>query len=339
MQFREDTEKSRSTKTAYRDGLENLIRAREAEFAGKRKEFCRDIFENGEAHRRKFCEMLGWPLTETGKRDVPAVSSEVLGTEGDYEISRMQVEVLEGLTLTGLFFRYMPEKEQPLVIAQHGGSGTPELISGFYDGQTHNYNDMVERLLPHKVHVFAPQLLLWNMENYGEPYDRKAVDARLKRVGSSVTAVEVYAIMRVLDWAETITDRFGMIGLSYGGFYTLFTAAVDTRIRSAVSCSFFSRRSEYPWTDWTWTGAAGLYDDAEIACLAYPRRMCVQMGDHDNLFAIGHTESEAGRVREYCRDAGVDDGWFDCMIFDGTHELYRGDEAIERMVGDVRGKK
>jgi len=336
MQFREDIEKSRSTKTAYRDGLDAMIRTREAASAEERKAHCRDIFTNGDEHRKQFCAMLGWPLTETGKRDLPSVSADVLGMEGDYEISRMQVEVLPGLTLTGLFFRYMPEDDRALVIAQHGGLGTPELIAGFYDGQTHNYNDMVDRLLPHRVHVFAPQLLLWNMENYGEPYDRKAVDARLKRVGSSVTAVEVYAIMRALDWFETKYSSFGMIGLSYGGFYTLFTAAVDTRIRSAVSCSFFSKRSEYPWTDWTWTNAAALYDDAEIACLSYPRRMCVQMGDHDNLFAIEHTESEAERVREYCRDAGVDDGWFDCMVFDGVHELYKGEEAIERMVRDIQ---
>lgn len=339
MQFREDIEKSRETKRAYRDGLDALIRRREAEFAEQRKDACRDIFGNGEEHRRRFREMLGWPLTETGVRDTPATSIEVLGTEGDYEISRMQVDVLEGLTLTGLFFRYMPAEDRPLVIAQHGGLGTPELISGFYDGQTHNYNDMVERLLPYKVHVFAPQLLLWNVENYGEPYDRKAVDARLKRVGSSITAMEVFAIQRVLDWAETRYSSFGMIGLSYGGFYTLFTTAADPRIRSAVACSFFSKRSEYPWTDWTWTEAAALYDDAEIACLAYPRSLCVQMGDHDNLFAIEHTRTEADRVREYCRDAGVSDDWFQCTIFDGVHELYKGDEAIARMVEEIQNSE
>lgn len=336
MQFREPVENTRETKAAYRDGLDSLIRAREEQYAAIRKAACQDIFVNGEEHRRKYCEMLGWPLTETGKRDVPAMSSEILGTEGDYEISRMRIAVLDGVTLTGLFFRYVPEDAQPFVIAQHGGAGTPELISGFYDGNTYNYNDMVERLMPHKVHIFAPQLLLWNVENYGEPYDRKVVDARLKRVGSSITAVEVYAIMRVLDWAQTRYSSFGMIGLSYGGFYTLFTTAADTRIRSAVSCSFFSKRQEYAWTDWTWTNAAALYDDAEIACLSYPRRMCVQMGDHDNLFVIEHTRTEAERVREYCCDAGVEEDWFDCMVFDGTHELYKGEEAIARMVDDLR---
>ncbi|MBR4960844.1 MAG: hypothetical protein IKY52_08110 [Clostridia bacterium] len=341
MQFREPIENSRATKTQYRDEMDALIRRREEEMAEVRRIACREIFTNGEFHRQKFCAMLGWPLTETGERTLPAVTSEKLGEEGEYEISRMQIEVLPGFRLTGIFLRYMPEDDRPLVISQHGGLGTPELINGFYDGNTGNYNNMTDRLLPHRVHVFCPQLLLWNMENYGEPYDRKAVDARLKRVGSSITAVEVYAIMRSLDWfAERFPNSpFGMIGLSYGGFYTLFTTAADTRIRSAVSCSFFSQRKDYPWTDWTWTDAAALYDDAEIACLAYPRRLCVQMGDHDNLFAIEHTRQEAARVQDYIREAGVDGDWFDCVVFDGTHELCRDDRYIDRMIADLETGK
>ncbi len=340
MQFREPMENSRPTKTKYRDEMDALIRRREAEMAEVRRNACHDIFTNGEAHREKFRAMLGWPLTETGERPLPAVTSEILGTEGDYEISRMQVEVLPGFSLTGVFLRYMPEENRPLVISQHGGLGTPELINGFYDGNTANYNDMTDRLLPHKVHVFAPQLLLWDKETYGEPYNRQSVDARLKRVGSSVTAVEVYAILRALDWFEhRFPDSpFGMIGLSYGGFYTLFTTAADTRIRSAVSSSFFSDRKEYPWMDWTWTNAAALYDDAEIACLCYPRRICVEMGDHDNLFAIEHTRSEAERVKQYIRTAGVNEDWFDCIIFDGTHELCRDDAPIIRMISDLENE-
>ena len=337
MQFREPVENSRKTKTQYRDALDRLIACREEMLADKRRAACADIFANGEAHRRKFREMLGWPLTEEEPKPVPDAQMEKLGEEGDYAIYRMQIRVMEDLALAGIFLQYLPEANRPVVVSQHGGLGTPEFISGFYNGDTANYNHMTDRLLPHRVHVFCPQLLLWNTETYGEAYDRKTVDARLKRVGSSITAVDVYAIMRALDW---FADRypaspFGMIGLSYGGFYTLFTAAADTRILSAVSCSFFSRRDAYPWTDWTWTNAAALYDDAEIACLAYPRRMCVEMGDHDNLFAIEHTRAEAERVQQYIRDAGVNGDWFDCVIFEGTHELCLEDAPILRMMEDL----
>ena len=139
---------------------------------------------------------------------------------------------------TGLFFQ-KDEKKRPLVIVQHGGLGTPEFISNFYD-DTANYNHMLERVVQYDVHAFAPQLLIWSQEEYQLPFNRQEIDARLKRVGSSVTAVEVYGIMRILDWfeAQDYVKNFGMVGLSYGGFYTLTTTALEPRIQSAVSCSY-----------------------------------------------------------------------------------------------------
>lgn len=102
--------------------------------------------------------------------------------------------------MTGLFFKVDGEEKKPLVIAQHGGQGTPELISGVY-GKTDIYNDMLQRIRENGVHVFAPQLLLWS-DDYNVEFDRKAIDARLKRVGSSITAVEIYRIIRILDYFE-----------------------------------------------------------------------------------------------------------------------------------------
>lgn len=335
MQFREPKENSRASKIAYRDGLEALIRAREDRYAAERTKRCADIFTNAEEHRSRFCAMLGWPLTETRDHTVPETTEEVLGREGDYTILRVHISVLPELTLTGLYFQRDGDEKRPLVLVQHGGLGTPEYIAGFYEGQTANYNHMLERVLPYPVDVFAPQLLLWNKETYGEPYDRQIIDARLKRVGSSITAVEVYALQRAMDYFEESHTCFGMIGLSYGGFYTLYTSAIDTRIRSAVSGSFFSSRKEYPWTDWTWRDSAALYDDAEIACLSYPRRLCVQMGDHDELFHAEHTKTEADRVCQYCQTAGVSDDWFTCEIFDGTHELHKDDTAIRQLMKDI----
>lgn len=335
MQFREPMENSHATKTQYRDGLEHLIRTREDVYAAERTKRCADIFTQAEEHRSRFCNMLGWPLTETCERPTPTATEEVLSREGDYTILRVHITVLPELTMTGLYFRREGTEKRPMVLVQHGGLGTPEYIAGFYEGQTANYNHMLERVLPYPVDVFAPQLLLWNKETYGETYDRSVIDARLKRVGSSITAVEVYALQRAMDYFEPSHACFGMIGLSYGGFYTLYTTAVDTRIRSAVSGSFFSSRREYPWTDWTWRDAALLYDDAEIACLSYPRRLCVQMGDHDELFTAEHTRTEADRVQQYCQNAGVPEDWFTCTIFDGTHELCKDDTAIRQLMEDV----
>ena len=340
MHFREDPHYTEPGKQAYLDGLQNLIAAREEELRAARHARCADILQNGEAHRKAYLDMLGWPLNASLPRPAPkAEIVEELGDEGDYTLLRMRVEVMEGLWLTGLYLRLNTEERRPLVIAQHGGSGTPELISGFYfDGSSVNYNNMVTSLISRRVHIFMPSLLLWDASFYGIPYDRIGLDARLKRVGGSVTALEVYAITRVLDYFESSLKplSFGMVGLSYGGMYTLFTAAAEPRIRSAISSSFFSDRRHYAWADWSYKDAAALYDDAEIACLCYPRRLTVEMGDRDELFAIDHTRAAVSEVKAYCADAGVDpDSWFDCLVFDGTHEYGRMEEPVERLVRDL----
>lgn len=335
MEYREEIFESRQYKADYADGLERIIERRQTEAEAVRSEYVKDIFKCPERYRDDLKAMLGWPLI--GHTDVaaPRVTSEKLSDEDGYTVHRVRIEVLDGLMLTGLFFKMDGEDKKPLVIVQHGGLGTPELISGVY-GKTSNYNDMLHRVCRHGVHAFAPQLLLWDSKKYGVTHDRRTVDARLKRVGSSITAVEVYGITRALDYfeAENYVSGFGMIGLSYGGFYTLYTAAVDTRIRSAVSCSFFNSRDKAGWPDWTWQSSAEKFDDAEIACLIYPRTLMIEMGDKDNLFDSKYTVASFEKAKKLSEGLGGD--WIDLKVFDGVHELYKGDEHIERLIREIK---
>ena len=343
MKFREDPHHNNEHKTRYLEGFRSLIAAREDELKEIRKTRCADIFENAESHRKAYKDMLGWPLNANLPRPTPAFEViEELGDEGEYTMLRVRIEVMEGLWLTGLYLRLNTEERRPLVIAQHGGDGTAELITGFYfDGSSVNYNNMVTGLMPLRVHIFMPSLLLWDEKFYHVHYNRVAMDARLKRLGGSVTALEVYAITRIIDYFETTLGptAFGMVGLSYGGHYTLFTTAAEPRIKSAISSSFFSQRRHYAWPDWTWQNAASLYDDPEIACLCYPRRMCIEMGDRDELFEAKHTLTAADEVRDYCGRAGIDpDTWFDCLMFDGAHEYGTMTEPMERLVKDLEAQ-
>ena len=273
--------------------------------------------------------MLGWPLVGVDLNKIPVVTAEKLSHEDGYEIYRMQFEILDGLKLTGLFFKAQSEK--PLVIVQHGGLGTPEIISGVY-GNTGNYNDMLQRVIKHGIHAFAPQLLLWNAEEYNVPKDRGVLDARLKRVGSSITAVELYGIILTLNYFEKqdFVSDFGMVGLSYGGFYTLYASAIDTRIKSAISCSFFNKRDMYARADWTWFKSAEKFDDAEIASLVYPRDLCIQIGSRDELFDYKYGEESFEKLKEICKEVGTD--WVSFMVFDGVHEFCIDDEPIKKLI-------
>ena len=334
--YREDTERTKGYKQRYLDGLERLIAAKNQEMSYRRNEYAKDIFINQEAYREDFKKMLGWPLVGHVDEGLPVVNTEMLAKEQGYTIYRMTFTVLDGLELSGLYFEMDTNEAKPLVLVQHGGLGTPELISGIY-GDTANYNRILERVIAQGTHAFATQLLLWDKKQYGVEYDRQMIDARLKRVGSSITAVELYGLKRILDYfeAQENVSALGMVGMSYGGFYTLFMAAVDTRIQSAISCSFFNTRDQIGWSDWVWQRSAELFDDAEIACLVYPRKLCIEIGTRDELFDATYGKQSFVRLTELCHEVGTD--WISFVPFDGTHEFCHDDMPIERLAGDLQG--
>lgn len=332
ISYRENRRESKEYKEAYVRGIRAVIEDREQRALAGGNDRGRNIFQNQEVCREQFRAMLGWPLTEKMDRSVPRAIVKKLTDKENCSLYRVSVEILDGLSMTGLLFK-KDEKRRPLVIAQHGGNGTPEVIGNLY-GDTENYHHMVERLLVEPVNVFAPQLLLWD-KSYEVEYDRGALDAKLKRVGSSIAALELYGLSRILDYFETqeYVGNFGMAGLSYGGFYTLFLAALDRRIKSAVSCSFFNSRKNYAWSDWTWFCSAETFSDAEIACLVYPRRLCIEVGTEDELFDISGARDEICRLK--VMSSTVSGEWLDVIEFEGKHEFCQNDMPLKRLVSDI----
>lgn len=334
MQFREEKTVTKAQKQTYLDGLNALIRTRQRQAQSERDLYIQNIFSDADRYRNDLREMLGWPLN-THFEGLPRVQSTRLGEENGYIITRMQFEILDGVWLGGLLFQ-KGEQKKPLVIVSHGGLGTPELISGFYDGNTENYNGILDRVLQYDVHAFAPQWLLWHSD-YEVPFDRARIDGALKSVGSSITAVELHGLFHILDWleAQSYVASFGMVGLSYGGFYTLFATALETRIRSAVSCSFFNDRDEIHWTDWLWEKVAYRFNDAEIAALCYPRHLCIEVGAKDELFECRYAQRSFDRLCTISKAQGVGTDWVDFIVFDGNHEFCRNDKPLERLVHDL----
>ena len=333
MQYREQKQDAKEFKQIYVDGLNRLIETRQRDAERARAAYVKDIFTDPDAYRADLRKLLGWPLVDHKDPALPAVKKTKLADEQGYCIYRMQFEILEGLEMTGLYFEMNGEEKRPLVLTQHGGLGTPEAISCFY-GDTTNYNHMLERVIAHGVHAFAPQLLLWS-DAYEVPFKRESVDARLKRVGSSITAVELYGLVRILDYfeAQNNVSGFGMVGLSYGGFYTLFLTALDMRIRSAISCSFFNTRDQINWSDWTWFRFAQKFDDAEIACLVYPRKLCIEIGTKDELFDYQYGARSFEKLTALCENVGTD--WVKFVPFEGVHEFCKDDQPIRELIGHL----
>lgn len=336
MEYSENRTDSKKYKEEYLRGINAIIEKKTEEAEKKRSKYIENIFTEPEKYRADLKKLLGWPLTENDVKAPPEIaSSELLSDDGMHELYRLMIKVLPGLKTEGLLYKLKTDEKRPLVVVQHGGLGDPELIGGFF-GSTSNYNNMLQRVKRHGVHVFAPLTFVWNSEKSGVPIDRVSTDAALKRVGSSIAAIEVFSIKRCVDLfaSERYVSYIGMVGLSYGGFHTLLTAALDERIKSAISCSYFNTRDVYHRPDWSLFGVAQMFDDAEIAALVYPRRLCIEVGLKDELFDVSGARRSYGRLKEICHTVGTD--WVDYIEFDGAHEFCRDDGPIERMINDLK---
>lgn len=245
--------------------------------------------------------------------------------------SRLWIRTGPGMEVYGLYLVPKGVKlPRPLVIAQHGGAGFPELAL-FHGGA--NYHDMIRGALKEGYVVWAPLTVMHprrDLQNGGSsliPADvRKELDALLRAKGASLAAVEITKLAASLDLLlrrkEIDARRVGMTGLSYGGYYTMYAAALDKRITAAAgSCGMRvfpavrGSATERP------DGRLIDLDAAEVARLIYPRPLHLQFGLHDEGLKIADVRPMAEKVKAVYAAAPAK---LDYVEFDGKHE-FRGE--------------
>ena len=332
--------KNLSQRGEYFVGIQNLLGDLKHKAENKRKAEFTNI-KDKEKLRGKYIDMLGYPLNSYRPDSKIDVKTQSIANE-DMIMTRYQLEVMPGFWFYGILFEHKHSdrsKKNALVIAQHGGGGTPELVGSLVNDSA-NYNHMVKRVIGEDITVFAPQLLLWNTELFGnEGYDRIEIDKKLKQFGGSITALEVYCIKRSIDYFAGLDhideNRIGMIGLSYGGMYTVYTAAADTRIKVALSSCWFSDRLKYNWPDWVYFNQANMFFDAEVAALILPRKLYIEIGKEDELFSPEDAGADISRLWEYAKNENCADS-LRIKIFDGLHELDKSDDGINFFIGNLK---
>lgn len=284
--------------------------------------------ESVQAYREAFGRSIGYP--PPGDAALERASFEPIGEDEIGVYSRARIPVLPGVHAEGLYI--VPKslktgEKAPLIVSMHGGGGSPE-VALFHGGA--NYHDMVRGGVKRGYIVFAPQHLF---SAEGFPKDiRNRTDERLRLVGTSLTAVEIAKITRSLDLLlerpEVDRNRVGMVGLSYGGYYTLVTAAVDPRIRVAVcSCYYGVQEGRYARdelsipSDFRFPDRFTLFRDADLAALVCPRALQIQAGSKDG---VDHREAGVLRAREsaaYYSELGLPER-FQHLVFEGGHEFH-----------------
>lgn len=354
--YTEDKNKSSSFRADYLNSIYKLIEQQQQIADLDRSRFISPelLALNPDKYRRDLIHMLGWPLTETCPADLPAVREIPVAVTAAATITRLQIEVLKDFWYYGLLIvphqadvACQTERKLPLIICQHGGYGTPELCSDIHG--SNNYGGVVWRLIARGAAVFAPQMLLWrespededHFPGYGLPYNRGKIDAQLKQLGSSITALEVFCLSRSLDRliAHPLIEReqIGMIGLSYGGFYTLMASAVDTRIRAGYASAFFNNRYRYCSPDWSWDDSARCFLDAEIAALVAPRALYIEVGTKDHVFDIESALPEYARLQPFYAAQHVQEK-LRLSVIEQDHRFDVSDAGLDFIFNQVRMK-
>ncbi len=329
--YSENPEKSLPYKKMYLDSVYAFIQKGQAE-AKK----CRDRYinpeklsENTEFYRKEFMSAVGIP--DLDRSSLPNFKREAVGRDDMCEIFRISVEVIPDFWFYGvLMIPHNSGDKLPLVIAQHGGGGTPEHCCDMYG--ENNYSNFSKRALENGFAVFAPQLLLWSFDiNTGEkfqrfdlPFNRMHINGQLSKLGISIIGLEIFCIMRCIDLISTFEeinhDKIGMMGLSYGGFFSIYTAAADTRIKSIYSAAAFNDRDRVFLGDFIWRGQSEKFHDAEVVGLCCPRTLIIDVGKNDPVFNGAFSKDEASRAEKYYKYAGADRN-FTFNLWDGGHKF------------------
>lgn len=318
------------------DELKGVIARRIKEARSARQAYFAPDFDSVEAYRRttevyrqQYKQMLGWPLSPLEPAPQEETEEAFVAEDDLSLIYRLRIPVMEGLRAYGILFLPKGKGPFPLVITQHGGLGTPERVGGFFGSA--NYHDMVRRVLRRGIACFAPQLYLWSGD-YGPQVDRAHMEHQLKLLGGSFAALETLMVMRSIDALcrrpELDSSRVGMLGLSYGGMYTLLVAAADPRIRVACSSCAFHDQLTIQMADWGWYNAANRFTFVEISKLICPRALYIEVADKDELFDCQDAQLAAPEVREAYERLGIARE-FGFSVFPGVHELSQGPQIID----------
>jgi dienelactone hydrolase len=161
-------------------------------------------------------------------------------------------------------------------------------------------------------------------------------------LGETMIGWRVFDVMRTIDWIGTRPElnarQVGCVGISGGGTCTLFSAALDTRIRAAFVSGYLNifRDCIMSLSHCMDNYVPGILNWAEmydVAGLIAPRPLFSEGGDKDPIFPVAATRESYARVRKIYGVFEAPDA-VQQEIFAGVHEFHgvRGLPFLMRQV-------
>ena len=226
----------------------------------------------------------------------------------------------------------------PAVLACHGhGPGKSQAV-GLEHTDMPNA-DYALQLARRGYVVLAPDLRCFGERQDWNPEDHYACDTNLVHAamaGWNPLAQNVWDLCRCLDLLQEhpLVDptRLGMVGISYGGTVTLFTAAVDQRVTAAVVSGYFSSWAESHKMPWNMCGSQimfgmlGKLEHEDLGALIAPRALLIETGTEDYLFPVAAATESVRRTRIVYDSFRAGDR-LEHDVFEGEHQ-WHGTEAL-----------
>lgn len=149
-------------------------------------------------------------------------------------------------------------------------------------------------------------------------------------LGQTMIGWRVHDVMRTIDFIETRPEldakRVGCMGISGGGTCTLFSAALEPRIRVAMVSGYLNtfHDSIFSLSHCIDNYVPGILNWAElydIAGLIAPRPLFAESGERDPIFPIAASRASFARVKKVYEVFGAGDAAAH-ETFDNVHTFY-----------------
>jgi dienelactone hydrolase len=230
-------------------------------------------------------------------------------------------------------------ERRPGILCAHGhGAGKADLVEGGRDA----YKQIAVQLVRAGYVVVAPDWRSFGerrdeakyIGHFGDEHGGDGCDLSYMLYGYfgyQMLTLDVADARQCLDYLQSRRDvdggRLGMIGCSFGGTMTTFTAALDRRVKAAVISGYLSTIGDVGDRGGGNTcgsqfvfGLRAIGDIADVAGLIAPRPCLVQIGKRDEIFDERDGLLAYQHLRRIYRAAGSDA--LELNHFDGGHEFH-----------------
>ena len=261
--------------------------------------------------------------------------SKLILSTSKYKEYQLMLDVTEGVEV--LCHVLVPENLQgnaPAVIAQHGFSGKPDMITGYEMTEDTPYHELGRHLAEEGYVVVAPLMMHQAPADIVNNQVRKATPVDMMRHSMVVAKTE-----RVIDFLETLpyvdSERIGYYGLSYGGYDAIWSAPLIDRLKAVVVSGNFNDWREkithdaspsylvHPDEDFYNWDVLNTFTHPELIMMTAPRAVCIEYGSNDGITTPAWTSDAWDQVVELRDHLGLTDD-IELAQFDGVHEVRMG---------------